>query len=97
MNPVTKTNDSSRNRQLAYYALQDRDGGYVKSVDTTDQATTKLYFTFTSDLREAFLFSYEDLYSKHASNALGVVYAAGFSGGRAIRLDLATLASLRKK
>jgi hypothetical protein len=33
------------------------------------------------------IFTYEDLYWKQATNPLGMAFAMGFGGGRAIRID----------
>jgi hypothetical protein len=97
MNLATNFNDSSRKWQDGRrYVLRDRDGDYVTSVDSSELATTKLHFTFSSDPVDAYVFTYADLYDKNATNAIGIAFACGFSGGRAIRVDeLISLSALR--
>ena len=97
MNLATNLSDSSPKWQdRRRYVLRDKDGNYVTSVVPSELATIKLHFSFSSDPVDAYVFSYADLYDKNITNAIGIAFACGFSGGRAIRVDeLISLSALR--
>lgn len=77
------TNDSVENHR---YILQDRDGDYVEKVESTGRETAKLFFTFTKDQEKAKVFTYDDLWWRLATTAIGGHFTAGFAGGKAVRV-----------
>ena len=77
------------------YILRDKDGDFVKKVTSGTTETVKCHFDFTKDIRQAKLFSYEDLFSPQASMSVGQEFAKGFAGGKAISLEGRTLLRFR--
>jgi hypothetical protein len=68
------------------YVLQTRDGDYVHEVEKTEWETVKTHFKFTKNIKEARVFDFDELYSRLATNPVGVQFTQGFSGGRLIKL-----------
>jgi hypothetical protein len=69
------------------YILQDRDGDYVASTESSDTETVKIHFTFTKDKAKVKRFTANDLWSPLATTAIGIEFTTGFAGGKALRLE----------
>ncbi len=68
------------------YILQDKDGDYVKAVESTGLETVKVHFIFTPNRQEAREFTELDLFWKQATNPIGTTFINGFGGARVIKL-----------
>ncbi len=68
------------------YILQDLDGDYVETVQSTGLETVKLHFVFTPEREKARKFTALDLFWKQATNPIGTAFISGFGGGRVIEI-----------
>ena len=67
------------------FKLIDREGEYVERVESTGLDTVKVQFHFTKDPQKARIFSYQDLFSRQETTAIGIEFQRGYAG-RLIRV-----------